>query len=65
MNNYNPRRNRLDLMHPAEKAIQDAIWEIEKVGADIELTNAQILLSQAKDKLSDYLDKQESLKPLQ
>lgn len=53
---YNPRRNRLDLMHPAEKAIHDAVMAIEKMEADVELTNTQVLLQQAKDKLSDYLD---------
>lgn len=56
---YNPRRNRLDIMHPAEKYIQDAIWEIEKLDANPELTNAQILLQQAKDKVSDFLDAKE------
>lgn len=53
----NLRRIRLDLMHPAEKIIYEAIQEVEKVGADTGLTDAIILLSQAKDKVSDYLDK--------
>jgi hypothetical protein len=56
--NNNPRRHYLDMMHPAEKAIHDAVMAIEVMGADVELTNAQVLLHQAKDKVSDYLDKQ-------
>jgi len=34
MSNEIPRRNRLDLNTPAEKAIYDAIQEVEKAGAD-------------------------------
>lgn len=63
--NYNPRRDREDLMHPAEKAIQDAIMAIEELPADVELTNAQILIQQAKDKVSDYLDKSLPAPPAQ
>jgi len=55
-----PRRIRFDLMSPAEKAIQEAIWEVEKLPADVELTNAVILLQDAKNKVSDFLDKQEA-----
>lgn len=50
------RRNRLDLNIPAEVAIQNAIWEVEKVGADIKLTEVVIMLGKAKDLLSDYVD---------
>jgi hypothetical protein len=53
---YNPRRNRKDLMHPIECKISDAILEIEKLPADVRLTDAQVLLQQGKDKLSDFLD---------
>lgn len=52
----NIRRNRLDLNIPAEAAIQNAIWEVEKVGADVKLTEVVILLGKAKDLLSDYVD---------
>lgn len=56
-----PRRIRLDLMEPSEKLIQEAIWAIEKVGADVRLTNAQNLLNHAKDLVSDVID--EKLSP--
>lgn len=39
-----PRRLRLDLASPAELAIHIAIQEIEKLPADIRLTDAQIKL---------------------
>ena len=51
-----PRRSRLDLMTPAEKAIYDAMQEVEKAGADVRLTDAINLLSQARDKVADYVD---------
>lgn len=46
-------------MKPAELAIQHAIDEIEKIGADKRLTDAVNLLSKAKDHVSDFLDDQE------
>jgi hypothetical protein len=52
------RRIRLDLMTKAELSIHEAIFEIEKLGADERLTNAQTLLSQAKNLVSDYTDDQ-------
>jgi hypothetical protein len=51
-----PRRNRLDLNNPAEKAICNAIEEVEKVGADAKLTDVVVMLVKAKDLLSDYVD---------
>lgn len=51
-----PRRIRLDLLTPAEKAIYDAVQEVEKVGADPLLTDAVVLLQQARDKVADYVD---------
>jgi len=53
-----PRRSRLDLCTPAEVAIYNAMQEVEKVGADVRLTDAVNLLSQAKDKVADYVDEQ-------
>lgn len=55
------RRNRLDLNVPAELAITNAIQEIEKMGWDVRLTNAQNLLHQAKELVSDHVD--ENIKP--
>jgi hypothetical protein len=53
------RRNRLDLMKPVEKAIHDAMQELEKIGADVRLTQATIHLMDAKKLVSDWLDEQE------
>ncbi len=47
--------NRLDLMSPAEKKISEAIYEVEKIGADVLLTDAVILLGKARDKTYEYL----------
>lgn len=56
MENEIPRRNRLDLNTPAEKAIHEAIQEVEKVGVDSKLTDIVVMLANAKEKLSDYID---------
>ncbi len=56
MENEIPRRNRLDLNTPAEKAISDAIQEIEKLPPDVRLTKAVVLLAAAKDLVSDFVD---------
>ena len=53
-----PRRVRIDLNTPAEKSIYDAIQEVEKVGADVRLTEVVILLGKAKNLLADYIDEQ-------
>lgn len=56
MDNNFPRRISLERMTPVERAIQDVKWEIEKMPGDIRLTEAQVLLSQAQDKVADYVD---------
>lgn len=66
-----PRRNRLDLNTPAELAIYNALQEVEKVGADERLTESVILLGEAKDQLSDFIDnvpfkrRMEYIKPIE
>lgn len=57
-----PRRNRIDLNCPAEKAIRAAIEEVEELGADPTLTEAIQLLSKAKELVSDYIDAGISIK---
>lgn len=52
-----PRRNYVDLMVPAEKAILEAIRAVEELPADVRLTDAVILLGHAKDKVSDFVDR--------
>jgi uncharacterized Zn finger protein len=57
MSNENfPRRSQLTLLTPAETAIHVALIEVEKVGADSRLTDAIVLLQQAREKVADYLD---------
>lgn len=51
-----PRRNRIDKFVTAEKKIFDAIQSVEDMGADIRLTDAVILLSQAQNKVADFVD---------
>ncbi len=57
-----PRRSRLDLCEPSEKAIYDATQEVEKLGADERLTNAVVKLSEARELVSDYIDEIKSSK---
>lgn len=56
MANTTDRRFNLDLNTPAELAIHKAMEEVEKTGADVKLTEAVMLLSKAKDLVSDYID---------
>ena len=51
-----PRRMSLEKFSPAEKAIYNAIQEVEKAGCDTKLTEAVLLLQKAKDCVSDYVD---------
>lgn len=54
-----PRKSRLDLNTPAELAIRNAMTEVEKVGAAVQLTNAIIKLQEAFDLVADYEDNKE------
>lgn len=58
-----PRRIRLDLMCQAELAIYNASQEIEKMDADVRLTKAQTLLSEARGLVADFIDKVEINQP--
>jgi hypothetical protein len=58
-----PRRIRMDLWSPAEKAIGNAVQEVEKMAADVRLTNAVILLLKARDLVADFIDNIESPSP--
>lgn len=51
-----PRRNRMDLWTPAEKAIQAAVDEVEKAGASEKLTKAVLLLSEARSLVADHVE---------
>lgn len=51
-----PRRARLDLHTPAETAIHLAVQVVESAGAHVLLTDAVILLQQARDKVADFVE---------
>jgi pyridoxal biosynthesis lyase PdxS len=51
-----PRRARMDRWVPAEHAIHAAIEAVERMPADVRLTDAVVLLGQAKDRVADYVD---------
>lgn len=51
-----PRRIRVDLYTPAETAIRNAMLAVEDAGAHPLLTDAVILLGQAKDKVADFVE---------
>jgi len=51
-----PRRCYVDLMTPAELAIREVIGKVESVGCDVRLTDAVVLLTQAKEKVADFVD---------
>lgn len=57
-NNTIPRRVRIDLFSKEEKAIYDVQQMIEHMEADPILTDVGLLLSQARNRLADYVDKQ-------
>lgn len=56
MNNDIPRRIRLDLLTPAERAIYDAVQAVEAAGCHPLLTDAVVLLQQAREKVADFVD---------
>jgi hypothetical protein len=58
-----PRRSCSDLWIPAEKAIQDTVNLVEDLGAHTLLTDAVILLGQARDKISDWAEETGNVKP--
>lgn len=51
-----PRRARLDLFTKAERAIYDAVQEVEALAADVRLTDAVVLLQAARESVADYVD---------
>ena len=51
-----PRRIDINRYVPAETAIREAILRVEEMPADVRLTDAVVLLGQAKDKVADFVD---------
>lgn len=54
--NGHPRRYRIDLNTPAELAIRQAMRAVESAGVHPLLTEAIVLLDQAKDKVADFVE---------
>ena len=50
------RRNDILRATPAEKAISDAIAAVEALGANVLLTDAVVMLSEARHRVSDFVD---------
>lgn len=50
------RRSYIDRYCAAEYAIARAVAAVEKMPADVRLTDAVVLLSRAKDKVADFID---------
>lgn len=51
-----PRRNRVDLLTPAETAIREAMFAVERAGAHPLLTEAITFLAMAKDTVADFVE---------
>lgn len=51
-----PRRAHVDLLTSPELAIREAILAVERMAPDVRLTEAVILLGQAKAKVADFVD---------
>jgi hypothetical protein len=58
MNQEIPRRIRIDLFTPEEKALYEMVGKIEELGAHPLLTDCVVLLGEARSKLSDWVDLQ-------
>ena len=52
----NLRRYDLNQLSPAEEFINKAMMAVEKMGAAISLTDAVVLLGQAKSRVADFVD---------
>jgi hypothetical protein len=51
-----PRRGRIDCFTPAESAIRAALLEVEEMGAHTLLTEAVVLLDEARNKVADFVE---------
>lgn len=52
-----PRRICIDLLTPPEVALYKALAAVEEAGADPLLTDAVILIQQAREKVAEYVDR--------
>lgn len=44
---------------PAERAIQEAVDEVERAGASVALTDAVVLLGKARERVADHMEGKE------
>lgn len=51
-----PRRICFGKMSDAELSVSEAIQDVEKMGADVKLTNAVVKLSEAREMIADFID---------
>jgi hypothetical protein len=51
-----PRRAQMLKWTPAERAIQHAVDEVERMGADVSLTTAVVKLGEARSAVADFVD---------
>ena len=58
-----PRRCQVPCWIPVEKKAHDLIAEIEELGCDTRLTNAQVLLHQVCDNLADWAEETGNVLP--
>lgn len=52
-----PRRICIDLLTPPEVTLYKALQAIEEAGADPLLTDAVVLIQQAREKVAEYIDR--------
>lgn len=51
-----PRRNRIDLLTPVEDELRKALLAVESAGAHPLLTEASVLIQEARDKVADFIE---------
>lgn len=51
-----PRRHQMQRWCAGERLIQEAVDEVERMGADVRLTDAVNLLGAARDRVADFID---------
>lgn len=56
MSKLKNRRSYQEFRFPIEVIITEAMEQIERLGCDTRLTEASILLMEARDKISDWID---------
>lgn len=58
-----PRRNCVDRWIPAERAIAEVVQQVEDLGCHPRLTDAVVLLQQARDAVSDWAEETGNVLP--